>query len=98
MVEIWLVYFACAKADYVFEIPVVSGIPVQDVTTDYKQCMFLVCSTDVLWDNANYAWENLNEPQPSVGCGGLQRVPTRGQSYPLATPHHEIFEATVTLA
>ena len=33
VVEIWLVYFSCAKTDYVSEIPVVSGIPVQDVTS-----------------------------------------------------------------
>ena len=33
VVEIWLVYFSCTKADYVSEIPVVSGIPVQDVTS-----------------------------------------------------------------
>ena len=32
VIEIWLVYFSCAKADYVPEIPVVSGIPVQDVS------------------------------------------------------------------
>ena len=31
VVGIWLVYSSCAKAEYVSEIPVVSGIPVQDV-------------------------------------------------------------------
>ena len=37
VVEIWLVYFSCTKADYVSEIPVVSGIPVQDVNGVVQQ-------------------------------------------------------------
>ena len=35
VVEIWLVYFSCAKADYVFE----TVIPVRDVTKNQAKAI-----------------------------------------------------------
>ena len=54
VVEISLVYFSYAKADYVSEIPVMSDIPTNDVTNNIQKKSYFIQKGRIKYTNVLY--------------------------------------------